>query len=61
MMTYFLILGLGLYLLYALRDGLLVLQNRRDAKKEAISEGRTASTYIIQQNSSNCNSFKRVV
>lgn len=61
MMTYFLILGLGLYLLYALRDGLLVLQNRRDAKKETISESRAASTYIIQQNSSNCNSFKRVV
>ena len=27
------ILGLGLYALYALRDGLLILQNKREAKE----------------------------
>lgn len=61
MMTYFLILGLGLYFLYALRDGLLILQNRRDAKRELTPDSRTTSSYIIQQNPSNCNSFKKVV
>lgn len=61
MFAYFLILGLGLFLLYSLRDGLLILQNRRDAKKQEIPKISSASSYIIQQNSSNCNSLKRVV
>lgn len=30
MMSYLVVLGLGWFLLYALRDGLLILQNKRD-------------------------------
>lgn len=37
MMSYLVILGLGLILLYTLRDGLLELQNRRD-EREASEE-----------------------
>ena len=37
MMSYLAILGLGLLLLYTLRDGLLEVQNRRD-EREASEE-----------------------
>ncbi len=35
MIYYFIALALGLYFIYALRDALLILQNRRD-RKEAL-------------------------
>ena len=57
MLTYFVILALGLYFIYALRDALLILQNRRD-EKAALQE-KTASEYIIQQNPAQCKRFEQ--
>lgn len=70
MMTYFLVIILGVYALYALRNALLILQNRRDAIEAAKAarrlraeqahhaENQTSPSYIIQQSSSNCKTFK---
>lgn len=57
MLTYFVILALGLYFIYALRDALLILQNRRDAK--AALQEKTASAYIIAQNGEQCKRFEQ--
>lgn len=57
MTFYFVMLALGLYLIYALRDGLLVLQNRRDLKLER--QQRETPKYIIQQNEEQCKRFER--
>ena len=57
MLTYFVILALGLFFIYSLRDGLLILQNRRDAK--AAMQEKAVSTYIIQQNSAQCKRFEQ--
>lgn len=58
MLTYFVILALGLFFIYSLRDGLLILQNRRDAK--AAIQDKIASEYIITQNASQCKQFEKV-
>lgn len=57
MITYFVILALGLYFIYALRDALLILQNRRDAK--AALQEKSASDYIITQNVPQCKRFEQ--
>lgn len=56
MLTYFVILALGLIFIYSLRDGLLILQNRRDAKAARL---KSTSTYIIAQNSAECKRFEQ--
>lgn len=58
MIFYFVILALGLYFIYALRDLLLVLQDRRDAKLAAERKCGEAIT-IIQQNCEQCKRFER--
>ena len=58
MMFYFVILALGLYFIYALRDFLLILQNRRDAKL-AIKHEHAEVIIIIQQNCEQCKRFER--
>ena len=57
MLTYFVILALGLIFIYSLRDGLLILQNRRDAKLAMREEN--ISEYIITQNASQCKRFEQ--
>lgn len=56
MITYFVILALGLFFIYALRDALLILQNRRDARAARV---QNTSAYIITQNSAECKRFER--
>ncbi len=51
MLFYILILALGLMFIYTLRDALLELQNRRDAKAEAL---KLHTDYIIIHNGENC-------
>ena len=61
MMCYILVLALELMFLYTLRDGLLILQRRRDEKlaeqERKLKEADT--TYIIQQSSPQCKQFER--
>ena len=61
MMFYFLVLALELMFLYTLRDGLLILQRRRDEKlaeqERKLLEADT--DYIIQQSSPQCKRFDR--
>ena len=52
MLTYLVILGLGIWFLYSLRDFLLEIQNRRDAKSNATSS-------IITHNEELCKQFKK--
>lgn len=58
MIYYFVSLALGLFFIYSLRDMLLVIQNRRDARI-AREEAEYADRVIIQQNRENCNRFER--
>lgn len=58
MMIYIVTLALGLYFIYALRDMLLILQNRRDAKLAA-QQIEAESDTIIQQNHEHCKRFER--
>ena len=54
MMTYIISLGLGLAFLYTLRDGLLVLQNKRDA----LEAQKAYPTNIIHANGEQCKQNK---
>ncbi len=55
MMTYVICLALGLYFIYALRDALLILQDRRDMRRSGEKSPKApASDYIIIQNKENC-------
>ncbi len=60
MMIYFIVLALGLLFIYSLRDGLLILQNRRDAAR-ASRDARleNVSANIIPQNEEYCKRFER--
>ena len=60
MMIYFIVLALGLLFIYSLRDGLLILQNRRDAAR-ASRDARieNVSVNIIPQNEEYCKRFER--
>lgn len=58
MIYYFVSLALGLFFIYSLRDMLLVIQNRRDARIVR-EEAECADRVIIQQNRENCNRFER--
>lgn len=53
-MTYIIILGLGLAFLYTLRDGLLVLQNKRDA----LEAQKAYPTNIIHASGEQCKQNK---
>lgn len=57
MVSYLLALALGLMGVYALRDGLLILQNRRDERQRQAQAN--ASGYIIPKNGEQCKSFER--
>lgn len=57
MLIYFVMLALGLYFIYSLRDGLLILQNRRDTK-EALHR-KNESLNIIPQKEEYCKRFER--
>lgn len=57
MTVYFIALALGLAFIYSLRDGLLILQNRRDAARAARLEN--ASADIIPQSEEYCKRFER--
>ena len=66
MTIYFVSLALGLFFIYSVRDMLLVLQNRRDAKaaraaalEHEQSMPNTNIAYIIQQNQAQCKRFER--
>lgn len=59
MMTYLIVLALGLYFVYAVRDMLLVLQNRHDEKLAKQQAEQAYSTISIQQNSEQCKRFER--
>ena len=54
-MFYVIMLVLGLFFIYTLRDALLILQERRD-RREMMEEklGRSCTNYIIIQNNENC-------
>lgn len=56
MIVYFVVLGLGLMFLYALRDGLLALQNMRDRKCAVLSDKSNA---IIAQSEEYCKQIKK--
>ncbi len=56
MIVYFVVLGLGLMFLYALRDGLLAWQNYQDRKCAAVS-GK--SNTIIAQSEKYCKQIKK--
>ena len=62
MLTYFVILALGLMFIYSLRDALLILQNRRDERESrkaaASGSAQTSPVYIIQQNPAECKRFE---
>ena len=56
MIVYFVVLGLGLMFLYALRDGLLAWQNYQDRKCVASSNKSNA---IIAQSEKYCKQIKK--
>lgn len=58
MLPYLASLALGLIGVYALRDGLLILQTRRDEKARKMNAAQT-SGYIIPNNSEHCKRFER--
>ncbi len=57
MMIYLIVLALGLLFICSLRDGLLVLQNRRDAARARRLEN--ISEDIIPQSEEYCKRFER--
>ena len=61
MLAYLVALALGLMAVYALRSGLLILQNRRDERERRarLKAAARASGYIIPKNSEQCKRFEQ--
>lgn len=57
MLTYLVAFALGLIFIYSVRDGLLILQNRHDAK--VMMQEKAMSEYIITQNEQQCKRFEQ--